>query len=81
MRRDRLYLTDIIESADHIAQFLAQSDFQKFQASELLRSAVLQKLGVIGDPQHSYPRVFWNRLGIGVASCQESLPRTTEASG
>ena len=49
MRHDRLYLTDIVEAADHLTQFLAGADFPAFQVSELLRSAVVQKLAVIGE--------------------------------
>ena len=49
MRRESLYLTDILEAADHIAQFIEGSDFPAFQKSELLRSAVVQKLAIIGE--------------------------------
>jgi uncharacterized protein with HEPN domain len=49
MRHERLYLNDIVEAADHIAEFIAGADFQAFQGSEMLRSAVVQKLGVIGE--------------------------------
>ena len=49
MRRERLYLTDIVEAADYVADFIAGTDFQAFQKSELLRSAVVQKLAVIGE--------------------------------
>jgi uncharacterized protein with HEPN domain len=49
MRHESLYLSDIVEAADHIAQFIAEIDFQAFQKSEMLRSAVVQKLGVIGE--------------------------------
>jgi uncharacterized protein with HEPN domain len=49
MRHETLYLTDIVEAADHIAEFIAGIDFQTFQKSELLRSAVVQKLAVIGE--------------------------------
>jgi uncharacterized protein with HEPN domain len=49
MRHDSLYLTDIIEAADHIAAFIAETDFPAFQKSELLRSAVVQKLAIIGE--------------------------------
>lgn len=49
MRHESLYLHDIVEAADHIARFIAGKDFQAFQESELLRSAVVQKLGVIGE--------------------------------
>ena len=49
MRHESLYLTDIIEAADHIADFITQSDLAAFQESELLRSAVVQKLAIIGE--------------------------------
>ena len=49
MRRDDLYLNDIIEAADHIAAFIAGADFETFQKSEMTRSAVVQKLAIIGE--------------------------------
>jgi uncharacterized protein with HEPN domain len=49
MRHESLYLNDIVEAADHIAEFIAGADFQAFRESEMLRSAVVQKLGVIGE--------------------------------
>jgi uncharacterized protein with HEPN domain len=49
MRHETLYLTDIVEAADHIAEFIADTDFPAFQESELLRSAVVQKLAIIGE--------------------------------
>ncbi len=70
LRHERLYLNDIVEAADYIAEFIAGADFQAFQASELLRSAVMQKLGVIGeaaarvsaDLTSRHPEVPWPRL-------------------
>ena len=49
MRHEILYLNDIVEAADHIAQFLTGVDFQTFQNSEMVRSAVVQKLSIIGE--------------------------------
>lgn len=49
MRRDDLYLNDIIEAADHVAAFLSDTDFEGFLNSELIRSAVVQKLAIIGE--------------------------------
>ena len=49
MRRDDLYLNDIVEAADHIAAFLGQTDLEGFRQSELVRSAVVQKLAIIGE--------------------------------
>lgn len=34
MRHESLYLNDILEAADHIAQFIAGVDFETFQSSE-----------------------------------------------
>jgi len=71
MRRDDLYLNDIVEAADHIATFLGQVDFESFRQSELIRSAVVQKLAIIGEaaartsdelrgrfPQIPWPEIF-----------------------
>ena len=49
MRHESLYLTDIVEACDHIAEFLRDTDYPQFLASEMLRSAVVQKLAVIGE--------------------------------
>jgi len=49
MRREELYLRDIVEAAGYIAQFIKGLDRPGFQDSELVRSAVLQKLAVIGE--------------------------------
>ena len=56
MRRDDLYLNDIIESTDHIAEFIAGVDFAAFQKSEMMRSAVVQKLAIVGRQRHGCPR-------------------------
>ena len=70
MRHESLYLNDIVEAADHIAEFIAGADFQAFQESEMLRSAVVQKLGVIGeaaarvsgDLTSRHPEVPWPQI-------------------
>lgn len=70
MRRDDLYLNDIIEAADHIATFLGQTDFESFRLSELIRSAVVQKLAIIGEAaarisdevKDRYPQVPWPQI-------------------
>lgn len=49
MRREELYLCDIVEAALAIEGFIAGVDEQAFHASDLIRSAVLQKLTVIGE--------------------------------
>ena len=70
MRRDDLYLNDIIEAVDHIAAFLAEPDFQAFLNSELVRSAVVQKLAVIGEAaagisdklRTRHPQIPWPQI-------------------
>ena len=49
MRRERLFLADIVEAADAIAEFLAGRTKEQFLADDLLRSALLHKLTVIGE--------------------------------
>ena len=71
MRREDRYFNDIIEAADHIAQFVANADFAIFEESEMMRSAVIQKLSVIGeaarisnDTKAKYPEVGALQLAI-----------------
>jgi uncharacterized protein with HEPN domain len=49
MRHEGLYLADIVEAADDIARFLQGVDASAFQQSDLVRSAVVHKLSVIGE--------------------------------
>ena len=70
MRHESLYLTDIVEAADHIAEFITGTDFHSFRESELLRSAVVQKLAIIGEAaarvseelKIRYPQVPWPQI-------------------
>jgi uncharacterized protein with HEPN domain len=49
MRRDELYLSDIVEAADSISSFLTGRERDSFLQDDLLRSAVLHKLTIIGE--------------------------------
>jgi len=49
MRSDQLYLVDIVEAADAIAAFIHGVDAEHFLRDDLVRSAVLHKLTVIGE--------------------------------
>src|SRR5581483_11833193 len=70
MRHEELYLTDILEATAHIADFIHEVDYQRFQDSELLRSAVVQKLSVIGEAaarlsaelKARHPEVPWPKI-------------------
>jgi uncharacterized protein with HEPN domain len=61
MRREELYLTDMVEAADAIQQFLAGVQGDTFLQDELLRSAVLHKLTVIGEAAARLPSEFRDR--------------------
>lgn len=71
-RRDRLYLADIVEAADAIGRFLDRLDpsgKDGFVADDLVRSAVLQKLSVIGEAaarvsettRQQHPDIAWHQ--------------------
>jgi len=70
MRRDDLYLNGLVEAADHIATFPGQTNFEAFQQTELVRSAVVQKLAIIGEAaarisdelKGRYPQIPWPRI-------------------
>ena len=61
MRREELYLTDIIEAADAIERFLRNVQKNTFLKNELIQSAVLQKLTIIGEAATRLPKDFRER--------------------
>jgi uncharacterized protein with HEPN domain len=70
MRSEQQYLLDIVEAADAIARFLAEIDRETFLKDELRQSAVMQKVGVIGEAagkiesplRSKYPEVDWPKV-------------------
>ena len=70
MRDEGLYLQDIVESADEIREFLGGASKDEFVRSSLLRSAVLQKLMVIGEAaarvsrelRERHPEIEWAKV-------------------
>jgi uncharacterized protein with HEPN domain len=58
MRREHLYLQDILEACDLIQSFLVELDASTFLASELHKAAILQKLTVIGEATARLPQAF-----------------------
>lgn len=67
MRRDALYLADIVEAADAVAEFVAGLKQEAFVGSKMARSAVLQQLTVIGEAaarlspefKQRHPEIEW----------------------
>lgn len=58
MHREELYLRGVVEAADAIAGFLKGAKKEAFQTDDLLRSAVLQKLTIIGEAAARLPGSF-----------------------
>ena len=61
MRREELYLTDIVQAAESIQRFLAGVEREIFLQDDLLQSAVLQKLTIIGQAVAHLPMEFRDR--------------------
>jgi uncharacterized protein with HEPN domain len=62
MRHEKLYLTDIVEAAQAIEKFIMGKDFDDFEQNEMMNSAVLQKLMVIGEAAARLPKEFTQRF-------------------
>jgi uncharacterized protein with HEPN domain len=70
MRPEELYLTDIIEAVDAIQRFLVDIGHNTFLQNELLQSAVLQKLMIIGEAasrlskefRDKHPEIEWEDI-------------------
>jgi uncharacterized protein with HEPN domain len=62
MRPEKLYLTDIVEAAQAIERFIMGESFEAFEQNEMMNSAVLQKLTVIGEAAARLPKEFTNRF-------------------
>lgn len=70
MRDEGLYLDDILEAARAIRQFLSDVTLDEFLDSDLLQSAVVQKLTIIGEAatrlsdstREKYPEIKWRSI-------------------
>lgn len=62
MRHEKLYLTDIVEAARAIEKFIKGVDFSEFEGNEMMNSAVLQKLTIIGEAASKLPKTFTKRF-------------------
>ena len=54
-------MADIVDAADSIQNFLAGVEQDAFLPNDLLRSAVLQKLSIIGEAAARLPQEFRDR--------------------
>ena len=64
MRPEQLYLSDIVQAADAIAEFVAGLDEAAFYQDTKTQSAVLQKLIVIGEAAARLPQKFKDQYPI-----------------
>jgi uncharacterized protein with HEPN domain len=62
MRHEKLYLTDIVDAARAIEKFIKDVGFDDFEQNEMMNSAVLQKLSVIGEATSKLPKEFTRRF-------------------
>ena len=62
MRHEKLYLTDIVEASQAIQRFIMGENFNGFEQNEMMNSAVLQKLMVIGEAAARLPKEFTQRF-------------------
>ena len=70
MRREKLYLADIVQATEEIQKFIAGVTKESFLDNDLLRSAVLNKLTIIGeaaarlgkDFKAAHPDVPWEAI-------------------
>lgn len=70
MRDEGLYFDDILEASEHVDQFLNGVTYEQFLESEILKSAVVQKLTVIGEAasriadstRGRYPHIKWKSI-------------------
>jgi uncharacterized protein with HEPN domain len=62
MRPEKLYLTDILEATQAIQKFILGVDFAEFERNDMMNSAVLQKLTVIGEAASRLPKKFTDRF-------------------
>ncbi len=70
MRDEALYLDDILEAGQQLQRFLNGVREEKFLEDDLLQSAVLQKLTVIGEAaarvseatKIRYPQINWKSI-------------------
>lgn len=58
MSGDKLYVQHILQAIDKIKQFAAGLDFDKFVKNELVQSAVMRELGVIGEASKKLSEEF-----------------------
>jgi uncharacterized protein with HEPN domain len=62
MKRDfKLFIRDILEAIENIEDFIWKMDFNQFNSDEKTRSAVVWKIGIIGEAAKNIPKNIKDR--------------------
>ncbi len=69
-RFEKLFLNDIIKSADLIYEYIASKDFKYFETSRLLQDAVMRRIEIIGEAvknisdetKNNKPEISWKKI-------------------
>ena len=75
MRRERLYLEDIIDSIEKIQSFTAEMDFNSFIRDDKTKSAVIREFEIIGEAAKK------NLSGNQTAAYRNSMERHGKNEG
>lgn len=55
MRDEKSFLWDMLDSARHVASYVAGKSFESFSADEVLQDAVIRRLSIIGEAAKKIP--------------------------
>jgi len=62
MKRDfKLFIRDLLEAIENIEDFIGKMDFNQFNSDEKTRSAVVWKIGIIGEAAKNIPKNIKDR--------------------
>jgi uncharacterized protein with HEPN domain len=70
MRRDDALILDMLTASQKIIEFINGMDFDQFERSELVQSAVVQKIQILGEATRhitdglkaQYPEIEWSKI-------------------
>ena len=70
MRRDDALILDMLTASQRIIEFIADMDFDQFEKSDLVQSAVVQKFLILGEATRNlteglkiqYPEIEWVKI-------------------
>ena len=93
MRNYRLYIQDIIESAEKILRYTDELDFDNFVKNNMVYDAVIRNFEIIGEAARNipeeiiagYPEIPWSDMvgmrKAGIFACPQFFPSPTMPIG